>query len=147
MKPIDIKSIESAGYKITSSGYVIGKKSGLKLKADKTSDGYQKVSLKISGEKETYRVHRLVAKKFIPSREGCDEVNHKDGNRENNSVLNLEWVSRAENNFHKAHGDWTKRNSLKAKCFELLAQGKTMIEVASRLGVSASTVHRWNKTV
>jgi hypothetical protein len=65
-------------------------------------DGYPSVALTDpDGVKKTYRVHRLVAKTFIPNPEGKPEVNHKDGRRKDDcSVSNLEWVTKSENAKH-----------------------------------------------
>ena len=61
--------------------------------------GYMTVSLGASPRK-TFLVHRLVALAFIPNPERKPQVNHKDGNRINNNLSNLEWVTNKENNLH-----------------------------------------------
>ena len=52
-------------------------------------------------------VHRLIAKRYIPNPENKKEINHKDGNKKNNRVENLEWCTRTENNRH-AHATGLK---------------------------------------
>lgn len=49
------------------------------------------------GERKTIKVHRLVASAFIPNLDECREINHKDFNKANNSVSNLEWCDRKYN--------------------------------------------------
>jgi hypothetical protein len=63
----------------------------------KTTTGYWGVKAEMNGKTKHFRIHREVAKAFIPNPENKDEVNHKDHDRLNNSVDNLEWVTRAEN--------------------------------------------------
>jgi len=70
----------------------------LKTQADKK--GYQRLRVTIRREKMTFKVHREVAKAFIPNPNLLPQVNHKDGNKENNSVENLEWVTNRENAHH-----------------------------------------------
>jgi hypothetical protein len=71
----------------------------LRLRHDK--DGYLLVDLQNAGKKVTYKVHRLVAIAFIKNPKNKPQVNHKDGNKENNNVNNLEWVTDSENKVHR----------------------------------------------
>ena len=61
---------------------------------------YKQVSLWKENKGTSYYVHRLVAEAFIPNPEGKPEVNHIDGNRQNNDISNLEWVTSGENSLH-----------------------------------------------
>lgn len=68
--------------------------------------GYMKVSV---GNTHVL-IHRAVAKAFIPNPENKPLVNHKDFNRKNNKVTNLEWATALENNMHaikNGHGRWS----------------------------------------
>ena len=62
--------------------------------------GYLQLRVTVDGKRKTVVVHRLVAKAFIPNPENKPEVNHKDGNKKNNHVDNLEWATRSENIRH-----------------------------------------------
>lgn len=61
---------------------------------------YLRVTLYREGSSKKFLVHRLVAETFIPNPNNFPEVNHIDGNKRNNSVYNLEWVSHSENLKH-----------------------------------------------
>ena len=61
------------------------------LKPMKTIWGYLQVDLNKNGERKGYRVHRLVAQTFLPNPDNLPVVNHKDENKENNKVENLEF--------------------------------------------------------
>lgn len=65
-----------------------------------TKRGYKQVELCRNKEKRIFYVHRLVAMAFIPNPENKPQVNHKDGNKINNFVENLEWNTNLENNSH-----------------------------------------------
>lgn len=65
------------------------------------SNGYQFVQLYKDNRMKNIYVHKLVAQAFIPNIDNKPEVNHIDGNKLNNSVKNLEWVTSNENNKHK----------------------------------------------
>jgi hypothetical protein len=62
--------------------------------------GYVYVDLYEDGASETWLLHRLIACVFLENPEGKCDVNHKDGNRSNNHVSNLEWCTRSENQLH-----------------------------------------------
>jgi hypothetical protein len=62
--------------------------------------GYKLIGTGPRSDRKNYYVHRLVAQAFIPNPDGLPEVNHKDGNKSNNRVDNLEWVSLQQNRDH-----------------------------------------------
>lgn len=73
---------------------------GCLLKQNKDKYGYLQISLSVNGIKITTRVHRIVANTFIPNPNNLREVNHIDGNKSNNKIENLEWVTSSENQKH-----------------------------------------------
>jgi hypothetical protein len=66
----------------------------------KKSNGYLQVKLFKDGKRNHIGIHRLVAFAFLPNDENKKEVNHKDCNKENNNVSNLEWCTSSENKLH-----------------------------------------------
>lgn len=65
-----------------------------------THDGYAKIRLMYKGVDKTVRVHRLVARAFIPNPDDKETVNHIDGDKTNNRADNLEWANRHEQLIH-----------------------------------------------
>lgn len=80
------------------------------VKLSKISSGYLQVQLHKEGERKHYLVHRLVATAFIENTKGYTEVNHRDENKQNNCVENLEWCSRS---YNSNYGTKNKRISEK----------------------------------
>ena len=62
--------------------------------------GYLHIDLCKNSKVKTFKIHRLVAKSFIPNPENKSQVNHIDGNKKNNTVDNLEWNTAKENIIH-----------------------------------------------
>lgn len=92
-----------------------------RLKPRKDRDGYLQVNLSKDGVLTTKKVHRLVAETFIPNTKKRDTVNHKDGNKNNNAVENLEWLTRRQN--LKAGGIKRKPKSKRIRQLMAIIQG------------------------
>ena len=69
-----------------------------KMKITTDTNGYSVVTLYKNKVPKTYKVHRLVATAFIPNNKNYSQVNHKDENKSNNNVNNLEWCNQLYNN-------------------------------------------------
>ena len=91
----DIEGFEG-DFQINRKGEVLNKNTGRILKVSANRDGYVRCNLYRDGKDNMRTVHRLVAMAFIPNPKNHPQVHHKDGNKENNLVENLEWVSPRE---------------------------------------------------
>lgn len=92
-----IKGFEE--YQISTSGQVKAR-SGKILAPNNNGFGYLHVHLMKDGAIHVKKIHRLVAEAFIDNPQAKPQVNHKDGNKSNNTVDNLEWATRSENMKH-----------------------------------------------
>lgn len=75
-------------------------KRGQPRKGHVTAKGYVRMQFRKNGKIKNFMVHCLVAQAFLPNPEGKPEVNHVDGDKQNNSVVNLEWATPGENLEH-----------------------------------------------
>ena len=108
----------------------------IKLKACPNKDGYLRVCLWKNGKGYTKTIHRLVAETFIPNIENKPQINHKNGNKKDNRIDNLEWSTQSENQLHKyrvlgfkgaAFGKFGKDNP-SSKIVLQIKDGKTIAE-------------------
>lgn len=108
-------------YDVSNFWDVIGLKY-YKIRKPWKNKWYLRIDLWKNWECKNMTIHRLVAQAFIPNPQNKPDVNHKDGNRENNRVDNLEWVTKSENTLHafrvlkrtilkwESHGMYWKKN-------------------------------------
>ena len=94
-----VEGFEDA-YEVSSDGRVRNVRNGNLLAGSISANGYVRVSLSANGRSKQTSVHRLVAEAFVEKPVGKGEVNHKNGDKQDNSAENLEWVSRSENVTH-----------------------------------------------
>ena len=122
------------------------------MKTHNDKDGYRQLRLTIEkGKAITVKAHRLIAQTFIPNPENKPFVNHKNGNKEDNTVSNLEWCTAKENNVHARQtgllNDCGVNNS-RAVCNEetlkeirtLIAEGKGNTEIEKITGISNKVI-------
>lgn len=128
------------------------------LKGVESKQGYLQVVIRFEGKAKALYLHHLVLAAFESERPRGKECNHKDGNKLNNNITNLEWVSRGRNLSHAyrsglAHGSKVSRNQgvknvhslldeIKVREIRELAKNVELShsEIAQRYGVSKSVI-------
>lgn len=133
---------EYNNYKISNTGKVKNKKS-IELKLHKTKQGYVYVDLYKNNIKRKFYIHKLVANAFLPNPNNLPEVNHKDENKENNKVDNLEWCT------HKYNINYGNRNlKSSTKIYQLdlnnniIKEFVSVISAAKQMNVDQSSISK-----
>lgn len=138
-------------YMISSEGDVLDvagkRKRGETLSASIGKCGYSTVHLCKNGRSRTHNVHSLVATAFIPNPEGLREVDHINGDKSDNRIVNLEWVSSKENKRRaKSSGLWSptwlgkKANNRKAVVMDGATLFDSITEASEALGITVSLI-------
>ena len=113
--------------------------------------GYLRINLyDANGKAQKHYIHRLVAQTFIPNPKHKKEVNHKDGNKLNNNVNNLEWCTRSENQRHAfATGlEFSRRKLTEVQVKDILneyvfnSKEHGTVALAKKYGVAQCTIHK-----
>ncbi len=148
---VELLNAQSRNYifvRTDGSFRIVSKKSGkewITFGSD-LSYGYKVIRL----FSKIYRAHRIIAETFIPNPENKPEVNHIDGNKSNNDISNLEWVTPSENNQHaydtglaKLSAETKAKLSAANKGKQLSAETKAKISAANK-----GALHpRYNKRI
>lgn len=91
----NIRSVDK--YVVNNKNGSLAFKKGKPLKPQKQNSGYLYISLSREDKRKNFLIHRLVAEAFIPNPDKLEQVNHKDENKHNNNIENLEWCTQAYN--------------------------------------------------
>ncbi len=102
MKKETWKQIESLpkGYRINQKGDIKNKHNKILKNTSTNNCGYKRISIRINKKLKRFFIHRLLAITFIKNKLNKPCINHKDGNKENNKLTNLEWCTHSENSKH-----------------------------------------------
>ena len=136
---------EFDNYGISNLGNIKNLKKGNILTPYLNKNGYLTYTFCQNGVKKTFRIHRLVALYFIDNPNNLPYVNHKDGNKTNNKVENLEWCTAKENDNH------ARKNRLKNQEKPVIAENietketiafKSVTEAGAILGINTGTISK-----
>lgn len=142
----EIKGYEGL-YEVSDTGEIRsmprkGTKGGL-LKAHEDAKGYLVLGLTKDGKQTQKRVHRLVAEAFLPNPEEFPEVNHKDEDKFNNTVDNLEWCT---SEYNLSYGTRLERATTAkqraVRCIETGEEFASIREAAAIKGIDSSTLSK-----
>lgn len=118
-------------YQVSNLGRVWSVVNQKILKTQIKNDGYEQVRLYApNGKGKQELVHRLVALAFLSNPFGYTQVNHKDGDRSNNQIGNLEWISSTDNMLHKYYELNSTKGCFPARPVECIETGEQFPTVA-----------------
>ena len=143
---MNIKEIEN-NYTIGRGGTIYNLKSKKYMTHNVCRNGYHRVHLTLNGKRKAFSVHRLVALKFNSNNyfNGA-EINHIDGDKSNNAVENLEWVTHKENINHAVKDLGvklgTQKGKLRNKMIKELSKKFTQHEIAEVFNCSQANISR-----
>lgn len=154
-----MKEFRDTGYKITKEGDLFNR-FGKKM-AGSLSNGYKGYVIYVEQKAYRFLAHRMVAETYIPNHDNKPQVNHMDGDKLNNNVSNLEWVTCKENHEHAKRTGLTSHLSglraVQAQCREVQPNTKKIVDTttgkvydsiadaALDLGINRKTLSRWIK--
>ena len=131
-------------YQVSNKGRVKSLKWGKEriLRPRDNGRGYLRVQLTKENTSKHIRVHRLVARAFIPNPHNLPEINHIDENKKNNSVENLEWCDRRYNVNYGTRNERVSRKILQySKSGEFIREWQGAREVERVLGIDNSHIN------
>lgn len=136
-------------YLVSKDGRIKSKRRNKELTPKENWDGYHRIQIWDSGKCNMISWHRVVAITYIPNPDNKPVVNHKDGNKTNNHVDNLEWVTQSENIQHSWNNglsvkqfncESTSREVIQLKNNVIVARYPSICEAARQTGLGRSNI-------
>jgi hypothetical protein len=146
----EIKDYEDL-YKINNFGKIISLRNNRERKSHLDKYGYYRSILSKDKKQRNVIISRMVAEAFIPNPNNLPQVNHIDGNKQNNHVSNLEWISNIDNQIHarktglinnngvnSGNSKFTEEDVIKIRNLKGILSCK---KIGDLFGVSSTTIH------
>jgi hypothetical protein len=129
-------------YLVSNTGEIKGVKTGKIRKKNINHEGYYFVCVSLGSRdiKPCIKVHRAVAETFLENMENLPDINHKDGNKLNNHINNLEFCTHQYNILHAYKNELIKENGKKIICLNNLQVFDKIIDAANWCGCKDSTI-------
>jgi len=124
-KQVNIEKYKNV-YEASNTGYIRRTNTKRVLKIH-NRNGYPSICMSVNDKRKTFHIHKLIALTFLPNLNNLPVINHKDGNKENNNITNLEWCSYKNNTSHALKTKLTKPFTKKVEQYSY--DGKTLIKV------------------
>lgn len=134
----DIKNYEDK-YQISIFGNVKNVKTNKMLTPYKNTNGYFQIDLWIKNKRKKFLIHKLVAETFIPNINNSPIVNHKDENKQNNNINNLEWCTAK---YNANYGTRNKKLSKPVVCIELNKQFESLKMAEEELKIEKTNISK-----
>ena len=129
-------------YRVSSYGRVASRFKV--LQCGKGNHGFNTITLLKDGKRRTFLVHRLVAIAFIPNVNGYTDVDHKNFDKTDNRIENLEWVSDSINNkrlFNSGRGGGHYQSAGRVRCIETGLEFPSMLALSKLMGFPYASVN------
>ena len=135
-----VKSLDRMQTVIWNGKEVLKPIKGRIIAQSKQNGGYMMANLSASSRRREMTIHRMVAMAFIDNPQHLKEVNHKDGDKSNNAVWNLEWCDRSENLRHRARVLGQRGNAVSVRCVDTGKVYAAIKDAADAVGVTGAAI-------